>query len=181
MPEPPTPPAHPTEPLGMPTSPKVSWWQRRWGAATIGVAGLIVGIGIGGAAGGNNKTVTKQANAQTVTKTVTVGHPRVVVHTHTVTVTTASQAPPASPANSEGNGASQSYNGNGGKNLGTITVEKESTLEWTNDGSIFQIFTSENVPVNSQAHSGTTVLEAGTYKNFQVNADGNWTINIVPK
>ena len=31
--------------------PKKPWWQRRWGAATIGIAGLIVGaaVGAGGA------------------------------------------------------------------------------------------------------------------------------------
>jgi len=81
----------------------------------------------------------------------------------------------------EASGEGQSYSGNGGKSLGTITVEKESTLEWTNDGSVFQIFTSQGVPVNSQAHSGTTVLEAGTYHQFQINGDGNWTIKIVPK
>ena len=85
-----------------------------------------------------------------------------------------------SPHSEVGSGV-QSFSGNGGKSLGTIAVEKESTLEWTNDGSVFQIYTSEGVPVNSQAHSGTTVLEAGTYKSFQVNAIGNWTIKILPK
>jgi hypothetical protein len=75
----------------------------------------------------------------------------------------------------------QSFSGNGGENLGTISVEKESTLEWTNDGALFQIITSEDLPVNSQAHSGTTVLEPGTYQHFQINAIGNWTIKIVPK
>ncbi len=178
-PRPSTPPVPPTEVLGTPTSTKLPWWQRRWGAITIG----IVGAGIGGAAGGSTKTVTEtqQASVQTVTNTVTTVHPRVVVHTHTVTVTAESHTtPPATPASSAG-GEGQSYSGNGGKSLGTIAVENESTLEWTNDGSVFQIYTSEGVPVNSQAHSGTTVLEAGTYKSFQVNAVGNWTIKIVPK
>jgi hypothetical protein len=115
-------------------------------------------------------------------------HPRVVVHTHTVTVTTTSQTPAPSSGGSEGSGEGsggsgevQSYSGNGGKTIGTIKVEKESTLEWTNDGAYFGIYSSEGVPVNSSAHSGTTVLEAGTYKKFQVNAVGNWTIKIVPK
>lgn len=183
-PIPPTPPAPPTEVLGTPPPSRLPWWQRRWGAITIGIVGLFVGAGIGGAAGGNTKTVTEtqQASAQAATTTV---QPRVVVHTHTVTVTAESHttppATPASPASAEGGGEGQSYSGNGGKSLGTIAVEKESTLEWTNDGSVFQIYTSEGVPVNSQAHSGTTVLEAGTYKSFQVNAVGNWTIKIVPK
>ncbi len=80
-------------------------------------------------------------------------------------------------ANSEG----KSFSGNGGENLGTISVEKESTLDWTNDGPLFQIITSEDLPVNSQGASGSTVLEPGTYQHFQVNAIGNWTIKIVPK
>lgn len=75
----------------------------------------------------------------------------------------------------------KNYSGNGGENLGTVKIEAESTLEWTNDGSYFGIITSEGVPVNSQAHSGSTVLEPGTYKSFQVNAIGNWTIKIIPK
>jgi hypothetical protein len=181
QPKPPTPPASPTEGLGAPASPKSPWWQRGWGVATIGVVGLIVGAGIGAAAGGNSKTVTEtqRASARTVTNTVTTGRPRVVVHTHTITVTTESKTP--APSEEGSGGGVQSFSGNGGKNLGSIKVEKESTLEWTNDGAIFQIFTNEGVPVNSQAHSGTTVLEPNTYSKFQVNAEGNWTIKIVPK
>jgi hypothetical protein len=141
---------------------------------------LIVGVVVGAAAAGGGKTTTEalQAQGQTVTNTVKIHTaPRIVVHTHTVTVTAA----PETPAPSEGGGGEQSYMGNGGKNLGTITIGTESTLEWTNDGSIFQIYTSEGVPVNSQAHSGSTVLEAGTYKRFEVNAVGNWSFTIIPK
>jgi hypothetical protein len=175
------PPPPPTLPLGTPPiPPKGPWWQRSWGVIAVGVVGLLVGAGIGGAAGGKSKTVTdtQRADAQTITNTVT-SKPHVVVHTHTVTVT--SESLPTPEPSSGGGGSTQSYEGDGGKNLGTIDVSSESTLEWTNDGSVFQIFTSEDVPVNSQAHSGTTVLEAGTYKKFQVNAVGSWTIKIVPK
>jgi FlaG/FlaF family flagellin (archaellin) len=73
------------------------------------------------------------------------------------------------------------FTGNGGKNLGTIHVAKTSVLTWTNSGDIFQIFSSSDVPVNSQAHRGTTVLEPGTYSHFQVNAIGSWTISIKPR
>jgi hypothetical protein len=73
------------------------------------------------------------------------------------------------------------FSGNGGKNLGTIHIAKESVLTWTCDGDIFQIFSDEGVPANSQAHKGTTVLDAGTYHHFQVNAIGNWTISIKAK
>jgi hypothetical protein len=70
------------------------------------------------------------------------------------------------------------YSGNGGENLGTITISSSATLKWTNDGGLFSIITSEGVSVNSQASSGSSVLEAGTYHEFQVNAVGNWTITI---
>jgi hypothetical protein len=71
--------------------------------------------------------------------------------------------------------------GGGDASLGTITVEKESTIEWTNHGFYFAIFTNEGISVNSYAHSGRSVLQAGTYTKFLVNALGSWTINIVPR
>lgn len=94
--------------------------------------------------------------------------------------TPAPKAPTDSAVNSPSSDV-QSFSGNGGKNLGTITVEEESVLEWTNDGDIFQIFTADAVPVNSQGNSGETVLAAGSHADFQVNAVGNWTITIRPR
>jgi hypothetical protein len=78
-------------------------------------------------------------------------------------------------------GEGKSFIGNRDQNLGPITVERESTIEWTNDGFFFGIYTNQGVPVNSHAHSGASVLAAGTYTKFLVNALGNWTIKIVPK
>ncbi|MGD0453786.1 MAG: hypothetical protein ABSB69_09310 [Solirubrobacteraceae bacterium] len=178
----PRPPEPATQRLGPSKTARMPWWKRTWGVVAIGLVGLLVGAGIGGAAGGPNKTVTEteRAAAQTITNTITVNHAHVVVHTHTVTVPAETTTQTASTDSSSGTGE-QAYSGNGGKNLGTITVAEESTLEWTNDGDVFQIFSEDAVPVNSQAHSGSTVLEAGTYKGFQVNAVGNWTIKIVPK
>lgn len=94
----------------------------------------------------------------------------------------AAPAPVATPEqDAPAAGEVQTFSGNGGKNLGTITVAEDSILEWTNDGDIFQIFDAEfGVPVNSQANSGDTALSAGTYRDFQVNAVGNWTITIRP-
>jgi hypothetical protein len=87
----------------------------------------------------------------------------------------------ATTQNSEPAG-SQTFSGNGVKSLGTITVEKESTIAWTNDGPFFSILAnSTEVHVTSSAHSGTSVLEAGTYHQFEISADGNWTIKIAPK
>lgn len=152
---------------------EMAWWQRTWGVVLIAVIALILGA----AAGVSGK------KSKTETKTVTVqGQSKVVVQTKTVTVHEEAKPPPKEEgAASSGGGGTHEFSGNGGKNLGKITVPTESTLEWTNDGGVFQIFTNEGVPVNSQAHSGSTVLEEGTYSKFQVNAVGNWTIKIVPK
>jgi hypothetical protein len=73
------------------------------------------------------------------------------------------------------------FRGNGGKTLPSFTLRRESVLRWTNDGGIFQIFTSDDVPVNSQGRSGTSILDAGTYRGVQVNALGNWTVSIRPR
>lgn len=187
-PRPPTPPEPRTAVLGAPAIPsKRSWWQHGWGTVAIGVVGLLVGVGagIGASAGSTTRTVTVKGRTTTVqgapppARTVTVAH--VVVHTRTVIQTQA--AAPTESASSGGGSAGevQTFSGNGGKNLGIITVAKESTIEWTNDGAYFGIYTNEGVPVNSSAHSGSSVLEAGTYSKFQINALGNWTIKIVPK
>jgi hypothetical protein len=109
------------------------------------------------------------------TKTVTVNH-------STAPLSQPGTASSASPTTSSATSAApQEFSGNGGKNLGAVQVEQEATLEWTNDGAYFGIYTDKSVPVNSYGHSGSTVLEAGSYSRFYVNALGNWTIKIVPK
>jgi hypothetical protein len=109
-------------------------------------------------------TIVKHAPAQTVTVTAT---------------STASAAPVAGPANSSGNG--RSFSGNGGETLGTIHVSTDSTIHWTNDGGLFSATDSSyGLYVNSQGHSGTSALPAGTYTGVTVNAVGNWTLQIVP-
>ncbi|HEX8065916.1 MAG TPA: hypothetical protein VF520_05270 [Thermoleophilaceae bacterium] len=80
------------------------------------------------------------------------------------------------------NESGQSFSGNGGKNLGRVKVATDSVLRWTNDGDVFQIFDDEGgLFVNSQAHEGDTAVAAGTYTNVQINAIGNWTIQIQPR
>jgi hypothetical protein len=75
-----------------------------------------------------------------------------------------------------------SYSGNGSKTIGRIKIPQDSTLRWTNDGDLFQIFDdSFGLFVNSQAHSGDTDAPAGSYPGVMVNALGNWTITITPK
>jgi hypothetical protein len=130
----------------------------------------IVAIAATGCGATTTKTVSVHKGPQTVTQTITQ-----TVPTHGPSPATQAHA------TSEPSAAPQEYSGSGGKNLGEITVAKESTLEWTNDGAYLGIYTDKGVPVNSYAHSGTTVLEAATYSKFYVNALGNWTIKIVPR
>jgi len=85
------------------------------------------------------------------------------------------------PMASSSGGAVQSFSGNGGKSFGTISIPTDSVLEWTNDGDVFQVFSSDEVPVNSRGKRGDTVLFKGKYRKFQVNAVGNWTIEIRPR
>src|SRR5205814_7328 len=73
------------------------------------------------------------------------------------------------------------FAGNGGKRLGTVRVKHASRLTWTNDGDVFTILDSTSgLFVNSQAHSGDSAVDAGTYTNVVVAAVGNWTIAITP-
>lgn len=72
------------------------------------------------------------------------------------------------------------FSGNGGKTLAPFTVSADSTLSWTNDGDVFQLFNAaltNSGTVNSTARRGTTYLPRGRYS-LQVNAIGNWTITI---
>ena len=169
--------------------PNRRWWQRRWGAVMIGLAGLLVGAGLGASGGTKTKTITHQAAAQTVTQTVQgPARTRTVVHVRKVpgptkTVTAAAPSAPApSSSGSSGSSGALSWSGNGIKNIGTINVPVDSIIKWTNDGEDFTIYDDENtVEVSSQASSGQSDLAAGTYHGFEVAAIGNWTIDIVPK
>lgn len=73
------------------------------------------------------------------------------------------------------------YHGNGGRTLPRFTLAEDSTLKWTNDGDYFGVYDTPDqlagVPVNSQAHSGETTLDAGEHK-LEINGVGNWTIKI---
>jgi hypothetical protein len=69
------------------------------------------------------------------------------------------------------------YSGNGGLELPPFH-SRSGSLKWKNSGSIFQIFSDDfsgGGDVNSQAHSGSTYLSAGTHR-LTVNAIGSWTI-----
>jgi hypothetical protein len=159
---------------------RVKWWfEDYWRYLVTAVAGLAVGAaaGVGVATEVPGLQSTKSSTVLRFrTETATGTATNAPSSTQTATAQGgATAAVPASPG-------SVSYSGNGGKNLGTITVSTSSTLHWTNDGAQIQINDDgDGIAVNSEAPSGTTAVEPGTYKNVQVNASGDWTITLKPR
>ena len=79
------------------------------------------------------------------------------------------------------------YSGTGPKELGVVRIPVKSTLEWTNDAPaavrLFQIIPASakvQSPVNSRDAAGRALIAKGAYHGFLVNADGKWTLKIVP-
>jgi glucodextranase-like protein/uncharacterized protein DUF2510 len=82
--------------------------------------------------------------------------------------------------------ATQSFSGSGSKNIGTITVDEESILEWTNSGDPefrnMLIYDADfGINVGSEAGSGDTVVPPGTYHNITVAGDDSWSLTIHPR
>lgn len=133
-----------------------------------GAAGGVVGIAVGAGTQGT------QTTTETVAKTL-AGTPETVTRTVTRTVRVrVKQKPEPKPA-----ATIQRFSGNGARTF-PVDLASPATLRWTNDGDIFQIFTDDAVPVNSQGHSGESYIDAG-HTIMQVNAIGNWTIELVPE
>jgi hypothetical protein len=166
---------------------RVKWWfEDYWRYLATAIAGLAVGAaaGVGVATGvpglQSTQTVVHPPRTYTVLRTRTETATGTVTNAPTSTQTATAQggATATVPASS----GSVSYSGNGGKNLGTIAVSSSSTLHWTNDGALIEINDDSNgIAVNSEAHSGTTAVDPGTYENVYVNASGDWTITITPR
>jgi hypothetical protein len=160
------------------------WFEDNWRRLVTAVAGLAVGVaaGIGVATGvpwESTESVVNPPSTTTVhrirTKTATDTVTNVGTDTQTATAQGATATVPASSG-------SVSYRGNGKDSLGTIAVPSSSTLRWTNAGALIQINDDGNgIAVDSEAHSGTTAVEPGTYENVLVNADGDWTVTIKPQ
>ena len=194
------PPGHGSGPSDTPPpAARGHWYRRGW---VIALGALLVGVGIGGAVGSSKtapRAATVTAPAHTIINTVTrptktvvhvrkVPGPTTTVSGPTTTVTQTVQTTTSAPTTTSGGGGGTgssgalSWSGNGIKKIGTINVPVDSVIKWTNDGGMFSIYDDENaVEVSSQAASGQSDLAAGTYHGFQVNAIGNWTIDIVPK
>jgi hypothetical protein len=165
---------------------RVKWWfEDYWRYLATAVAALAVGAaaGVGVATGvpwESTESVVNPPSTSTVLRIRTETATGTVTNAQTSTQTATGQggATATVPASS----GSVSYSGKKGKNLGTITVSSSSTLHWTNDGALIQINDDGNgIAVNSEAHSGTTAVDPGTYKNVYVNASGDWTITITPR
>jgi hypothetical protein len=178
------------------------WYRRGW---VIALGALLVGAGIGSAAG-SSKTAPRAATvtlpAQTIVQKVPAGPTRAVVHVRTVrgrtktvagpTTTVTQTASPSTPAPaastpSSGSGA-QNFSGNGSENLGTIKVPVNSTLTWSEPGgnqtgfAVSSDLTSNVNAINFDQHgiSGKDAVSADTYTNVTVEADGTFTITITP-
>jgi hypothetical protein len=158
---------------------RIKWWfEDYWRYLVTAVAGLAVGaaaaVGVATEVPGLQSTESStvlRIRTETATGTPTDAQ------TSTQTATAQGGAIATVPAS-----GSVSYSGNGGKNLGTITVSSSSRLHWTNDGALIQINDDgHGIAVDSEAHSGTTAVEPETYKNVNVNASGDWTITIEPR
>ncbi len=122
-----------------------------------------------------------QANTVTVVRTRKVSSIPPVTKTVTQSVTVGTVAPTPTPTPT----SSSSFSGNGEKSLGTINVPTASTLDWTCSGcSAFEVSNNLNdsgtIGIASNAASGGSAIDAGTYHDVQVISDGNWTLKIVP-
>jgi hypothetical protein len=74
------------------------------------------------------------------------------------------------------------FRGDGGRALPPFNTRHGGPLSWSTSGDIFQIFPKDfdgGGDVNSEAHRGTTFLDAGTHE-LSVNAMGSWTISWKP-
>lgn len=145
---------------------------------------LLAGTGIVAGCGAT-RTLTDTATVTTTTTTTVVHQARAprppartVTVTHTVTGSSSTAAATFAPL-------AGPYSGNGSENVGTITVNAGATLQWACHGcSVFSIDSdlsgSNVISVDSQASSGSTFVDAGTYTNVRVISDGNWAFRIVP-
>jgi hypothetical protein len=170
------------------------WYRRGW---VIGLGALLVGIGLGGAAGASKtapraatvtapaKTVVHTAPGATKTKTVVRNVPG---PTKTVTQTAPVATPPAANGGGGGSAGGQHFSGTDTQNLGTITLAADSTLRWTCPGCSSANFIIQNdfgdantIAVNSlDQTSGQTVVSAGTYTKVTVTGSGDWSFDITP-
>jgi hypothetical protein len=71
-----------------------------------------------------------------------------------------------------------SYRGNGSTTLPPIDVPCGSTFGWTNSGLFFSAISGAGLAVQSTANTGASFIAAGRHT-IQINADGDWTVEII--
>jgi hypothetical protein len=71
-----------------------------------------------------------------------------------------------------------SYRGNGSTALPPIDVPCGSTFAWTNTGPFFSAISSAGLAVQSTANTGASFIAPGRHT-IQINADGDWTVEII--
>jgi hypothetical protein len=163
--------------------------------AIVGVIGLVAGVAAGGAVfGGDTKTESVTQTTTTVvtkgggtrTKTVRAGG-TARVRTVTRTITKSSQPYVAPGETTPGGGGrtvvngAKTFTGKDTKNFGTLKLDKDSTLNWTNSGSVFSIISQTQLHVSSTKKKGSVKLYKGSYFNFRVAAVGRWKVTITPR
>jgi hypothetical protein len=154
---------------------EMEWFTAHWKAVGVSVLLFLLGAAIGTSGSSSKSSTTTIIRDHTVTVAGAAPSASTVIETETVTHTLKAKPKPAAKK--------ISFSGNGGETLPAFVVGHDSTLRWTNDGDIFQIFDMNpndfgSIGVNSQAHSGSTAVSAGRYSKIEVNAIGNWTITI---
>jgi hypothetical protein len=155
----------------------MDWLKAHWKAVGVSVLVFFLGAAIGMSGSSSKSSTTTIIRDHTVTVSGAAPVASTVIETQTVTHTVKAKPKPKPAAKKI------SFSGNGGETLPAFVVGHDSTLRWTNDGAIFQIFDMNpndfgSIEVNSQAHSGSTAVSAGRYSKIEVNAIGNWTITI---
>jgi len=162
----------------------------------VGVIGLVVGVVAGGALlGGDTKTesvtqttttVVTKGGGKTRTKTVRAGG-AARVRTVTRTITKSSTPYVAPGETTPGGGGrtvvqgAKTFTGKDTKNFGTLKLDKDSTLNWTNTGQVFSIISQTQLHVSSTKKKGSVKLYKGSYFNFRVAAVGRWKVTITPR
>jgi hypothetical protein len=167
--------------------------------AIVGVAGLLVGAGIGIAANVRTTTVTAQHTTTTVGAAQAPGqaethagtHAGTNAGTHTVTrtVTQTVARTTAEPSRNVGNlGAPPTtFSGNGPKHIGTLTLPRTSAISWHASGghlfigNVSEPGSGDLLEFSEKGTSGKTSIAKGTYRNLEVIASGEWGFTLTPE
>jgi hypothetical protein len=164
--------------------------------AAIGVAGLLVGAGVGIAANAKTKTVTARYTttavpaAQAPVHTETHAGTRTVTHTVTHTVTQTVARTTAEPTHTIGHTVGSpptTFSGNGPKHIGAIIAPRVSAITWHASGGYLYISNAAEsgngdlLEFSEKGTSGKTAIAKGTYLNLQVAAAGEWSFSLTPE